>query len=57
MSNEPVDTGTQMEGPDELEEQQEQSAAEPTVNFRLKPQEVTFYRRMADYFWRSGVIK
>lgn len=56
MSNEPVD----MEGPDELEEQQEQTqhqTSEPKLIFRIKPHEVPFYQRMADYFWRSGLIK
>jgi hypothetical protein len=32
------------------------SKNQPRIEFRLKPPEVIFYRRMADYFWRSGTI-
>jgi hypothetical protein len=41
MSNEPVDTGTQMEGPDELEEQQESSVNEPKAKLRRNQQNLT----------------
>jgi hypothetical protein len=54
MSNEPV----YMEGPDEPEEQQtQQSSFRPVVHFRIKPQEISLYQRMADYFWRQGLIR
>lgn len=58
MSNEPVDG---LNVPDELEEQQEQQqpagTLHPTIIFRLKTGEFTFFQRMADHFWRSGIIK
>jgi hypothetical protein len=54
MSNEPVD----MEGPDVFEEQQtKQQTSEPNIHYRIKPQEIALYQRMADYFWRQGLIR
>jgi len=60
MSNEPVDTGVEIEGQDELEEQQQTQTQQQTpdsVHFRIKAHEVVFYQRMADYFWRQGLIR
>jgi hypothetical protein len=53
MNNEPVDG----EGPDELEEQQTKQTVEPRIIYRIKPQEISIYQRMADYFWRQGLIR
>ncbi len=61
MTNEPVDTVTRVEGPDELQEQQEQEERTGSpylaVHFRLKPHEIVFFKRMADHFWRQGTIR
>ncbi|HBP65794.1 MAG TPA: hypothetical protein DD730_16425 [Desulfosporosinus sp.] len=55
MSNEPVDAGIELDGPDKLGEQQQTS--EPNIHFRIKPHEITIYHRMADYFWIQRLIK
>ncbi|MDQ6667013.1 MAG: hypothetical protein M3Y53_02175 [Thermoproteota archaeon] len=56
MSNEPVDAGVEMRARMNLKNSKP-NKPQPRILFRIRPHEVTFYQRMADYFWRQGLIK
>src|SRR5438309_4768579 len=56
MSNSPVDTEQDMDDQYDKEQEESDNQAATLVTFRLKVNQMQFFKRMADHFYNEGYI-